>query len=85
MTDFDPQTFDPANLPPAYFDDPYPFFAALRERSPVHRCPDGSVYLTRHADLFQIITTLHRLFDPQYEKRSGNGVGYGRRIGQHCD
>lgn len=43
--------FDPEQLPPAFFADPYPTYAALRAGSPVHRCPDGSYFLTRYADL----------------------------------
>ena len=46
--------FDPSALPDGYFDDPYPLLKALREQQPVFRCPDGSVYLTRHADLFAV-------------------------------
>ena len=46
--------FDPSALPDGYFDDPYPLLQALREQQPVFRCPDGSVYLTRHADLFAV-------------------------------
>jgi hypothetical protein len=46
--------FDPRALPPAFYDDPYPTFAALRRLSPVHPLPDGSFFLTRHADLFAI-------------------------------
>ena len=43
--------FDLRALPPAFYDDPYPFYRALRERDPVHRLPDGGVFLTRHADV----------------------------------
>jgi cytochrome P450 len=43
--------FDPERLPPAFFEDPYPTYAALRRHAPVHRCPDGSYFLTRYADL----------------------------------
>ena len=43
--------FDLRALPPAFYDDPYPFYRALRERDPVRRMPDGSVLLTRHADV----------------------------------
>ena len=46
--------FDLRALPPAFYEDPYPFFHALRRHSPVHRLPDGSWFLTRHADLFAI-------------------------------
>jgi hypothetical protein len=46
--------FDLRALPPEFYDDPYPTWRALRRRSPVHRLPDGSWFLTRHADLFAI-------------------------------
>ncbi len=31
--------------------DPYPTYGALREHDPVHRNPDGSIFLTRYADV----------------------------------
>jgi cytochrome P450 len=43
--------FDPERLSQSFFADPYPTYAALRTRAPVHRCPDGSYFLTRYADL----------------------------------
>jgi len=43
--------FDLAHLTPAFLADPYPTYRALREQAPVKRMPDGSVFLTRHADL----------------------------------
>ena len=46
--------FDPRALPPAFYEDPYPTFRALRRHAPVHRLPDGGWFLTRHADLFAI-------------------------------
>jgi len=46
--------FDPSRLPAAFHVDPYPTYAALRTLDPVHRCADGSYFLTRHADLDQI-------------------------------
>jgi cytochrome P450 len=47
-------SFDPAALRTAFYEDPYPTYAALREFDPVHRCPDGTYFLTRYADLDQI-------------------------------
>lgn len=44
-------TFDLRALPPDFFSNPYPVYRALREREPVRRMPDGSVFLTRWADL----------------------------------
>jgi cytochrome P450 len=38
-------------LPADFYANPYPVYAALRESEPVRRMPDGSFFLTRHADL----------------------------------
>ena len=46
--------FDLSRLTPGFLADPYPTYRALRERAPVKRMPDGSVFLTRHADLSQV-------------------------------
>jgi cytochrome P450 len=43
--------FDLRALPPDFFANPYPVYRALREHAPVKRMPDGSVFLTRWADL----------------------------------
>jgi cytochrome P450 len=47
-------SFDPNTLGPEFYEDPYPTYAALREFDPVHRCPDGTYFLTRYADLDQV-------------------------------
>jgi cytochrome P450 len=47
-------SFDLRALPREFYDDPYPFYAALREHDPVHRMPDGSILLTRYADCLQV-------------------------------
>jgi len=44
-------TFDLAALPDAFYDDPYPTYTRLRAQSPVLKCPDGSYFLTRYADI----------------------------------
>ena len=46
--------FDPNRLDAAFYEDPYPVYAALRNFDPVHRCPDGSYFLSRYADLDRI-------------------------------
>jgi cytochrome P450 len=46
--------FDLTRLSKAFLNDPYPTYAALRERSPVHRLPDGSFFLTRYDDVAQV-------------------------------
>lgn len=42
---------DLADPPDGFFDDPYPWYRAQREAAPIARAPDGSLLLTRHADL----------------------------------
>ena len=46
--------FDPRNLPASFYQNPFPTYQALLEHDPVHRCPDGSWFLTRYADLDRI-------------------------------
>jgi cytochrome P450 len=46
--------FDLRALPREFYDDPYPFYAALREHDPVRRMPDGSILLTRYPDCLQV-------------------------------
>lgn len=43
--------FDLAALEPAFLDDPFPRYHALRRFAPVKRLPDGSVFLSRYADV----------------------------------
>lgn len=64
MTDDMRQTalhFDLAAPPPGFVDDPFPVYDALLEHAPVLPQPDGSVFLSRHADLDRIYrdTTLY--------------------------
>jgi cytochrome P450 len=46
--------FDLRALPADFLANPYPVYAALRESQPVRRMPDGSVFLTRCADLMAV-------------------------------
>ena len=54
MNFFSVTDFSLTNLPDDFYQDPYPYYHALREQDPVHRCADGSYFLTRHADLCRI-------------------------------
>ena len=49
VSDFDLRTIDKA-----FLDDPYPTYRDLRETDPVHRCPDGSYFLTRYDDILTV-------------------------------
>ncbi len=46
--------FDLLHLTDAFYDDPYPTYRALRQCEPVKRLADGSLFLTRYADLDRI-------------------------------
>ena len=46
--------FDLRRLPPDFLANPYPVYAALRQAEPVRAMPDGSWFLTRHADLVAV-------------------------------
>jgi cytochrome P450 len=48
------QTLDLRALPRDFLDNPYPVYAALRDSDPFKRMPDGSYFLTRHADLVAV-------------------------------
>jgi hypothetical protein len=48
------QAFDPNRLSAGFYENPYEIYAALRTFEPVHRCPDGSYFLSRFADLDEI-------------------------------
>lgn len=46
--------FDLRALPADFLANPYPVYAALVESEPIKRMPDGSVFLTRYADLLAV-------------------------------
>jgi cytochrome P450 len=66
-------SFDLRALPPDFHDNPYPVYAKLRESQPVMRLPDGSIFLTRYADLVAVYRDAQRFssdkkieFTPKY-------------------
>jgi cytochrome P450 len=52
-------SFDLRALPPDFYGNPFPVYAALREGEPVRRMPDGSWFLTRYADLVAVYRDAH--------------------------
>ncbi len=48
------QSFDLRALPADFLANPYPVYRWLRGHEPVRRMPDGSVFLTRYADLVSV-------------------------------
>ncbi|MEO6031704.1 MAG: cytochrome P450 [Burkholderiaceae bacterium] len=66
--------FDLRHLEAAFYADPYPTFDALRSFEPVRRMPDGSVFLSRYADVMAVYK------DPKTfssDKREEFGPKYG--------
>jgi cytochrome P450 len=66
-------SFDLRQLPADFLANPYPVYAALRETEPVKRMPDGSFFITRHADLMAVYrdaatfsSDKHAEFTPKY-------------------
>ncbi len=45
---------DLRELPDDFYANPYPVYARLRETAPLRRMPDGSILLTRYADLASV-------------------------------
>jgi cytochrome P450 len=43
-------SFDLRNLPPDFYENPFPYYAALRAGSPIKRLPDGTFFVTRYDD-----------------------------------
>jgi cytochrome P450 len=67
------QTFDLSALPQAFYDDPFPYYHALRAHDPVLRLGDGSYFLTRYADIQTVYrdaktftSDKHAEFGPKY-------------------
>jgi cytochrome P450 len=76
-------SLDLRQLPADFLANPYPVYAALRERSPMHCMPDGSYFLTRHADLVAVYRDAHTFssdkqveFGPKYNHAPFNAPPY---------
>lgn len=54
LPDPDIAQFDLRRLPPGFYDDPYPYYRALRAQAPVKAMPDGSRLLTRYAEVLAV-------------------------------
>ncbi|MFO1265728.1 MAG: cytochrome P450 [Rubrivivax sp.] len=73
--------FSLAAPPPSFFDDPHPFFDALRAHDPVHQLAPGSVLLTRYADMLAVYRSKDASSDKQRE--FGAKFGAGTPIHEH--
>ena len=67
--------FELARLEPAFLDDPFPTYHALRRYAPVKRMADGSVFLSRHVDAALCYRDPHMRSDKKAEFAPKFGVG----------
>lgn len=65
----DVDRFQLTQLPAGFVDDPYPVFAALRKRSPVHVLEGGGVLLTRYEDVAAVYRDSRMVSDKKKEFR----------------
>lgn len=70
----DISTFDLNAIDSDFIRDPFPKLKRLREESPVHKNSDGSIYLTRHADVLKTYQSRAMLSDKTVE--------FGKKFGQ---
>ncbi len=73
------QSLDLRDLPADFYANPYPVYDWLRAHEPVRRMPDGSLFLTRHADLVSVYRDAQLFssdkqaeFTPKFNKRPFN-------------
>jgi hypothetical protein len=74
--------FDLRALPQDFCDDPYPWYDALREQTPIRRLPDGAVLLTRHRDLVTVYEK-PSVFSSDKRREFGAKFGAGRLFRHH--
>jgi cytochrome P450 len=61
--------FQLTRVPPAFLDDPYPWYAALRRHDPVHALEGGGVFLARYEDAIAVYRSPHASSDKKAEFR----------------
>jgi hypothetical protein len=61
--------FQLTRVPQAFLDDPYPWYAALREHDPVHALEGGGAFLSRYDDAIAVYRDPHASSDKKEEFR----------------
>src|ERR1051326_7970358 len=76
------RNFDLRNLPDSFYDNPFPTYAALRERAPVKQLPGGGVFLSRYADVSRVYHD-PEVFSSDKKIEFGAKYGEGSRLFRH--
>lgn len=50
----DIKNFDLRDLPPSFFEDPFPTYSALQAKAPLHEMPGGGLLVTRYGDCVEV-------------------------------
>jgi hypothetical protein len=66
--------FQLTRVPAAFLDDPYPWYAALREHDPVHALEGGGVFLARYEDALAVYRAPQASSDKKAEFRPKLGA-----------
>jgi hypothetical protein len=75
-------SFDLRNLSSGFYDDPFRYYRALRECAPVKHMPDGSVFLTRYADVLAVYQDT-AAFSSDKKREFAPKYGEGSRLFRH--
>ncbi len=76
------QSFDLRDLPEDFYANPYPIYDWLREHQPIRRMSDGSLFLTRHADLVSVYKDA-QLFSSDKQAEFTPKYGQGSPLHEH--
>jgi cytochrome P450 len=66
--------FDLRRLPADFYDNPFPYYAALQAASPVRRLADGSVFVTRYAEA-EFVYKHPKVFSSDKKREFGEKFG----------
>jgi cytochrome P450 len=66
--------FDLRKLPADFYDNPFPYYAALRAESPIRRMADGSFFVSRYADV-EFVYKHPKIFSSDKKREFGEKFG----------
>src|SRR5580658_8346977 len=66
--------FDLRSLPADFYDNPFPYYAALQADSPIKRLPDGTFLLTRYVDV-EFVYKNPKIFSSDKKREFGDKFG----------